>query len=154
MVTFEKILVPYDGSEMSDKALEESVKIAKQTDSKITLLYVVDEGYSPPSTLLAFINEKTSLRDAKKTLRRVLASGVESMFKERVARLTQKGISVDVKVAFGSPAAEIVRVAESEKFGLIVMGSKSRKFLGKLGTLGSIARRVSESSSIPVMLVR
>jgi nucleotide-binding universal stress UspA family protein len=153
MTTFAKLLVPHDGGEISGRAVEDAAKIAKQAKGEITLLYVIDERYSPPSSLLAFVSEKSSLADAKSTLRRVLASGVESMLKEVVAGLERKGVSVNVKVAFGSPADEIIKTAEKGKFDMIVIGSRSRKGIKKLGALGSVARRVSESAQIPVMLV-
>jgi nucleotide-binding universal stress UspA family protein len=154
MATFSKILVPHDGGEMSGAAVDEAAKISAVSGGQITLLYVIDERYSPPSTLLSFISEKTSLKDAKTTLRKVLATGVENMLKEVVSKLDRKGLAVNVRVAFGSPADEILKVAEKERFDIIVIGSKSRRGIKRLGTLGSVARKVAESSPIPVMLVR
>jgi nucleotide-binding universal stress UspA family protein len=154
MATFAKLLVPHDGGEVSSRAVQEAAKIAKPAGSKVTLLYVIDERYSPPSSILSFISDKTSLKDAKSTLRKLLASGVEKMLEDVVTGLERKGISVDVRVGFGSPADEILNVVDKEKFDMIVIGSRSRKGIGKLGTLGSVARKVSESSRIPVMLVR
>lgn len=74
---YSTILVPHDGSEMSDKAVEESIKFAEVFGSEIILLYVVDERYAPPNSLLSFIRDRTSLREAKNELKRVLESGVK-----------------------------------------------------------------------------
>lgn len=150
---FSNILVPYDGKEMSDLALEESAKFAKPLGSRITLLYVIDEKYARPSAITLFIGEKKALTEAKNELRRILASGAEHMLRERSERLSKSGIPVDFKVAFGTPSEEILKQADSKKFGIIIMGSRSLKRFKKFRALGSVARRVSELSRTPVMLV-
>jgi nucleotide-binding universal stress UspA family protein len=153
MVTFAKIFVPHDGTEMSDKALENAGELAKLPSGKITLFYVVDERYSPASLLLSFIYERRSLEEAKKELRRVLTSGAENTFKEKIAKWKPKGVDVDIKVAFGSPAEEILQEVEGGKFDIIMMGTRSIKHLRTIRSLGSVARKVSENAACPVILV-
>jgi len=40
---FKKILVPIDGSSTANRGLQEAIKIAKDHDSKLLLIHVVDE---------------------------------------------------------------------------------------------------------------
>src|SRR5215204_6378166 len=47
-----KILVPHDGSHMSDKALMYAADLSKALDSEITILYVIEEAEIPPTLLL------------------------------------------------------------------------------------------------------
>ena len=57
-------------------------------------------------------------------------------------------------VVVGSPSDEITKIAQDEKAGLIIMGKSLLKSVTeKLEALGSVARRVSEISEIPVMIV-
>ena len=150
---FSRILVPHDGSEMSDKALDEATRFAKIFNSKIILLYVVDESFVPPSVLLSFIRERTSLKEAKAGLFGVLKTGAEKMLRDRMEKIKRKGIDANVEIAIGSPSNEIVKRAKSERVDIIIMGSRKFKSLGKLKALGSVARRVAEISVCPVMLV-
>lgn len=69
---YSTILVPHHGSEMSEKAVEESIKFAKVFGSEIMLLYIVDERYAPPSSSISSISDRTSLKEAKNELKRVL----------------------------------------------------------------------------------
>ena len=55
-VSYVKILVPHDTTEMSDKALAHAIYISKMTGAQIELLYVLEHSNDiPPSTLLALI---------------------------------------------------------------------------------------------------
>jgi nucleotide-binding universal stress UspA family protein len=150
---FTHILVPHDGSEMSDKALDEAVRFAKLFNAKITLLHVVDERFAPPSVLLSFIKERTSLKEAKAELFNVLKTGAENMLNDRMEKIKGKGVDAVIEIGVGSPPSEIIKRAKAENVDIIIMGSRKFKSVGKLKSLGSVARRVSEMSECPVMLV-
>lgn len=151
---YSTILVPHDGTEMSEKAVEESIKFAKIFGSDIILLYVADERYAPPSSLLSFIGNRKSLKEAKDELKRVLQSGAEAMLDRTAARIKEEGdIKSKIMIRAGSPAKEIAEVAKETKSEIIIMGSRSLKKSGKLGALGSVARKVAEIAPCPVMLV-
>lgn len=150
---FSRILLPYDGKEISDKALEEAIKFAKRLGSSITILYVIDERYARPSALFSFLRDNRKLNEAKKELRRVISSGAEKMLEEKLGKLKENGITAELQIAYGAPSEEILKFAESKKFDIIIMGSRSLKRFKKFRALGSVARRVSELSEIPLMLV-
>lgn len=150
---FSRILLPYDGKEISDKALEEAIKFAKRLGSSITILYVIDERYARPSAVFSFLQDKRKLNEAKKELRRVISSGAEKMLEEKLGKLKKNGITAELQIAYGAPSEEILKFAESKKFDIIIMGSRSLKRFKKFRALGSVARRVSELSEIPLMLV-
>jgi nucleotide-binding universal stress UspA family protein len=151
---FSSILMPHDGSEMSDKALDEATKFAKLFSSKIILLHVVDEKFTPPSILLSFIKERASLKEAKAKLLAVLKIGVKNMLRDRKEKIQMgSGIDVNIEIAVGSPFKEIVKVAKSENVGIIIMGSRRFKGIGKIRALGSVAMRVTRTAACPVMLV-
>jgi nucleotide-binding universal stress UspA family protein len=152
MRKYSTILVPHDGSEMSEKAVEESIKFAKIFGSEIMILYVVDERYAPPSSLLSFISNRTSLKEAKNELKRVLETGAQAMLDKAASKIKEDGIKSKIIIRVGSPAKEIVETAREIKCDIIIMGSRSLKS-GRLRALGSVARKVAEIASCPVMLV-
>jgi nucleotide-binding universal stress UspA family protein len=145
------ILVPHDGTEMSDRALERAIEFAMAFKSEIIIVHIVDSRFVPPSATLGMISEKTTLENAKTQLIRILKTGAEIMLKDRIQKAKEGGVSARFLLGVGSPAEEIVSIANAEKAEMIVIGSRQ---LDKTITLGSIARKVSETASCPVMVVR
>jgi nucleotide-binding universal stress UspA family protein len=47
-----KILLPHDGTDMSDKALEKAVELAQAFKSQLILLHIVEQVLVPPSIML------------------------------------------------------------------------------------------------------
>jgi len=147
------ILVPHDGTEMSDKALDKALGFAKALGSEIIIVHIVDSKFVPPSPILGLISEKTTLENAKMQLIRILKTGAEMMLKDRIQKAKEAGVSARLLLGVGSPAEEIVSIANAEQVEMIVIGSRQLKG-DKMITLGSVARRVSETASCPVMIVR
>lgn len=76
---------------------------------------------------------------------------------ERVGRLqtalnARGSIDVRVKVVFGSPAAEILRLARSADDTMIVMGSQGKGVVAEV-FLGSVSHQVMRQAPVPVLLV-
>jgi nucleotide-binding universal stress UspA family protein len=149
-----RIVVPHDGTEMSDKALNKATEFAKALGSEIVIVHIVDSRFVPPSTTLGFISDRTSLEDAKIQLIKILKSGAEQMLKDRMAKIEKSGIKTDFVLGVGSPSEEIVRIARSVRADLIIMGSRQLKGSERIKALGSVARKVSEIAHCPVMIVR
>jgi len=157
--TTSKILVPHDGSELSDKALDKAIDFSKAFQSEIIILHIVDDRLIPSSAILGFIGEKKSLEDAKIQALNILKLGAEAMLKDRMEKVKANGINVRFITGMGAPEEGIIDVAENEHVDLIVMGSRELKrekeyAAGKLKLLGSVARRVSEIAESPVMIIK
>ena len=150
--TMSRILVPHDGTEMSDRALQRASELAQALKSEILLVHIVDSRFVPPSATLGYISEKSSLEDAKSQIVRILKGGAQIMLENTMQRVRDQGVPMRFILGVGSPSEEIAAIARQEKAGLIVMGSRQ---IGKdrLGPLGSVARKVSEIASCPVMIV-
>ncbi|MEP0825894.1 MAG: universal stress protein [Nitrososphaera sp.] len=147
------ILVPHDGTEMSDKALDKAIEFANAFKSEIIIVHIVDSRFVPPSTTLGLISERTTLESAKTQIIRILKTGAEIMMKERIQKAKDHGVNARFLLGVGSPAEEIVSIARDEKAEMIVIGSRQLKG-DKMVTLGSVARRVSETAGCPVVIVR
>jgi nucleotide-binding universal stress UspA family protein len=62
--------------------------------------------------------------------------------------------SASSQVGMGDAAEEILRFAKDKEVGLIVMGTRRLQGMSKVVmALGSVARKVSERASCPVMLI-
>ncbi|WP_337863202.1 universal stress protein, partial [Nitrososphaera sp.] len=86
-----RIVVPHDGTEMSDRALEKATELAKALGSELVIIHIVDSRFVPPSATLGFISDTSSLEDAKTQLVRILKSGAEQMLKSKIARVEKAG---------------------------------------------------------------
>jgi universal stress protein A len=144
----QRILVPTDFSEYSDKALQMAIDIAKQYRSRIYLLhvvgiavqYMVDYSLDPQMVNLL---ENESILTAQKMLTEQLAKFPDS-----------KSLEIITDIRKGTPYYEEILSDQQEKnIDLIIIASH-----GKTGILshliGSVAERVVRSANCPVLLVR
>lgn len=153
----QKILVPHDGSEMSDRALNKAVEFAKLMKSEIILLHILDDKLVPSGAIMSLLGEKSgTVRDAKLRILQIVRIGAEQLLKERTEKVRKNGINVRFIVGMGPPADGIANVAKNENVDLIIIGSKEleKENNDKLKLLGSVTRRVSEISECPVMIVK
>ena len=139
---------------MSDRALDKATEFAKALKSEMVVVHIVDSRFIPPSATLGFISDKTSLEGAKVQLVKILKTGAEQMLKDKIAKVKEAGISVEFVLGVGSPAEEIVRMARGTKASLTVIGSRQLKSSDRIRTLGSVARKISETAHCPVMIIR
>ena len=149
-----KILVPYDGSKFSVKALTRAMELAHNLDSEIFLLSVVNVGYiSPPGLLHSLVKSKEEKAAIKKWSQTVKADA-EKMLKTAVKKCEAKGITASLTIDEGDPAGKILDFAKKRKISLIVIGSHGLHGISKLKTLGSVSRKISENAKCPVLIVR
>ncbi|MEM2160356.1 MAG: universal stress protein [Candidatus Nitrosotenuis sp.] len=148
-MTYNKILVPFDGSIPSKNALKEAVDLAKQSKGTVFLLYVVQEIILPPWTGRATTHktmkeyEKEMYHDAKERANKLLQENKKKY----------DGINIETQTLYGNTAEKILGFIKSNKIDITVIGTTSRTGISKLIALGSVARKVAEQSSRPVLLV-
>jgi len=149
---YESILVPTDGSALSDAAIREAAKLAKELGSKLVLFYAVPYYYYPLPPLTKFAPPDSPKNDeqAKKAMeddaKQVLAYAAEIS--------TLAGLNVEQKFAVNnSPYAAILDAVEKFRCELIVMASHGRRGLSSV-LLGSETQKVLTHSTVPVLVVR
>ncbi len=86
----------------------------------------------------------------REDLNRVEWSVQERLNVARMA-LEGQGLRVFTQVRYGSPAEQILRVAEEERVDLIVIGAQG-KTLGQELLLGSVAYEVVRGATVPVLI--
>ena len=156
---YKKILVPYDNSEPSNKALDHAVNIAKMSrGSEVIVLYVIAEFPTyhfierPARSIKT--GEKTTLSQYLKEVYELMeesANDVLDKKKEDIKKTT--GLEIGTKLLTGHISNSIIDFAAKEKVDLIVIGNVGRSGMSKIRSLGSVSRSVSERAPCPVMIV-
>lgn len=151
--SYKKILVPHDGSKMSDRALMHASYLSKLSAAELIIVHVLEPEMIPPSALLAFIRPETSgLEGAKENLRSTFEGAAAKMLEERIKIANIAGADkVSYIIKTGKPVEEIVRESESGNYDLVVMASS--RITSTVRVLGSNIRRVLDSIRRPVLVV-
>lgn len=146
---YRNILVPLDGSELSECALPH-VKICASgctREVSVTLLRVV-----PP--LRIYEGLEHSLQTGEKERMEKDAQKLAGEYLERIAEpLRGEGLSVRTETLSGEAAEAIVDYAAKTGAGLIIIGSHGQSGLKDL-LLGSVADKVLRLSRVPVLIAR
>ena len=148
-----KILVPYDGSRYSIKALTKAMELARNLDSQIFLFSVVSLDYISPPGMLGLIRTRKEKESIKKWTKKI-QTDTEKMLKTAAKRCEEKGITVSYNVGRGNITNEVLNFSKKKKISLIVIGNQGLHGINKIKTLGSVSRRISEHASCPVLIVR
>lgn len=151
---FSRILVPFDGSLYSKKALTKAIEVAHNVDSEILLFTVINVGYVSPPGLLRGLSFGKSEKEAMKKWKSRVKSDTEKMLAREVEQCKKKGVSAKYKIGSGNISQEILKISKNKKISIIIIGSNGLHGIGKLKSLGSVSRRVSELADCPVMIVR
>jgi nucleotide-binding universal stress UspA family protein len=140
-MAIEKILVPLDGSDLAEAALETAINILNdQPTTTLVLVRAAESLRSPGSDPTA--DKARAVREAESYLNGVAAG------------LRECGITrVRTAVWYGPAAPTIVEAAEVEKADLIIMTSHGRGGVGRL-IFGTVAESVLHGTRTPILLVR
>ena len=149
-----KILVPYDGSKYSEKALRRAMELAHNLDSEILLLTVTNVSYISPPGMLQGLTRSKSEKEAMKRYEKSVKRDTEEVLKDAKKKCQEKGITVSNIVKEGDVTDEILKFAKKRKVTLIVIGAQGLSGLSTFKILGSVSRKVSEYATCPVLLVR
>jgi nucleotide-binding universal stress UspA family protein len=147
---FKHILLPTDGSKLSERAVKTGLQFAKSIKAAVTAVHVipefrmvVEEGFvSPVGAELKQRFEKESREHAKKMLAKVEKAADDAGVK-----------CTAVSVVGDYPYQRIIEVAKKNKCDLIMMASHGRRGISSL-LLGSETAKVLTHSKIPVLVVR
>lgn len=143
---YQHILIPVDGSPTSDRALQEALKLAKQQNAQVELIYVMENTYLLSEEI--YINYAELLEIMRSNGKKILAHA------QTVAQ--QAGLIAEIKLleAGGERIANVI-VAEAKRWSadLIVIGTHGRSGFSHL-LLGSVAEGVVRTAETPVLLIR
>lgn len=128
--TIRRILVGYDGSDGSEKAIAFAIDLAQKYGAAIIVCH-------------AFGNMPTTSKPSE--VRRLINPVVE--------RLNKLGLTTFVAMPDSLPAEGVLTAAEEHKADLVVLGSRGRGTFANL-PLGSTAERVLRYAKVSVLIAR
>ena len=138
-----RLLVPVDGSDSSDAAVEKAAELALALNAGLDILYV---SYFDSST---DAEEDSWLPD--------IVSGAvgeeQRSVIERAMSHVPEGVDAKCWQRTGNPAAEIMKLAEELHSCLIVIGGRGLGLMEGL-LLGSVSHQIIEESKISVLVVK
>ncbi|MBO9604322.1 MAG: universal stress protein [Paenibacillaceae bacterium] len=144
-MAYQHVLVPYDGSEPSNHALDTAIALASyEPQSRISVLHV---GPIPQ----AVIGE--ALVVAPESVQAEYEEAAESVLQEARKRLAGVPNKSDTTRTTGAPGLTIVDYAAENGCDLIVIGSRGLGNLREL-FLGSVSHYVVQHAKVPVLVVK
>jgi nucleotide-binding universal stress UspA family protein len=157
--TFGRILVAYDGMQISKSALSYAAYISKVSGSQVVIINVIESNRNSnnrlPITLKVILQENEEQIDfAESSLAVLNDEALRKVIEEMIAgckAARMKG-KIIYKIHGGNPAEEIIAIGNCIHFDLIIMGS--RRITSRIQGLGSTTRKVAATLKIPLLIVQ
>lgn len=158
---YKKILVPLDGSKLTECALPHVEELAKGCGTEEVILITVTEQVqgrtrAPEAQELYRSSDRSEFQrtGSEITVTFGKKEGQAQRYLGRIARkLESEGVKVHTEVLFWPPAEAIASYAEQNGADIIVMSSHGRSGPSRWA-YGSVADKVLRSSCIPVLMIR
>lgn len=143
---YQHILIPVDGSSTSDRALQEAIAFARQQNTQLQLLHVIED--------IHFVDIESSINYAE--LQESMKNSGAKILAQAQTAVQQAGMTAETKLleAGGERVASVI-VAAAKRWpaDLIVIGTHGRSGFSRL-FFGSIAEGVVRTAQVPVLLIR
>ena len=144
---YRHILIPTDGSELSGKAIQHGVTLAKSVGAKIS-------GITVTVPFHVFAIDPDTLTDTPASYQTRVASAATKYLEQIKNVAAAVGITCDaISVEHEHPYRAIIDTAKESGCDLIVMASHGRRGISAL-VLGSETVKVLTHSTIPVLVCR
>ena len=144
---YKKVLVPLDGSELAECALNHVKNLVKEGSAGEVTLFNVVKVDAPWAELYGKNFDINAMREALFASARKYLAKIES-------QLNSEGIKVKTEVLEANqPAQAITDYARTKGIDMIVIATHGYTGMKKL-MLGSVALNVLHDSHIPVLLIR
>jgi len=146
---YSHLLVPSDGSDRSQRAVREAVRLAVALGARITVLTVEQQPRMPVPGMGERLDGATLV-----TLASAAREESERVLAEALAIAAAAGVAATVERISGErPHQAIVAAADRLACDLIVMASHGRRGFQRM-LLGSQTQRVLVQASVPVLVTR
>ncbi len=139
---YDDILIPTDGSPEMATALKHGIHQAKQNNSTIHALYVID--------LRSYIMLP---EETQKRVMQLLKKEGQNAINQLEQKTKETDIEITTEIKQGVPHEKILEYTDENDIDLIVMGTHGRTG-EKKRIVGSIAEEVVRKSEIPVLTTR
>ncbi len=144
---YSHIMMPTDGSELAEKAVQHGIALAKALAARITVLTV-----TPPFHTLT--TDAQMIEDTLAAYKARMQKNAEKILGDAGRQAQAAGVACGtVHVEHEHPYLAIIETAESKPCDLIVMASHGRHGIAAI-VLGSETVKVLTHSKIPVLVYR
>lgn len=144
MKQFSKVLVAFDGSELSVKALNEAIVMA-ENNPEFQLDVVT--ALNPTAQISSAVIYASVLSELRKDAVDMLNEVNEELANKLPNHTTR------TMVLEGNPGEEIVKYADEHGFEMIIMGSRGLSGIKEL-FLGSVSHNVLQRANCPVLVIK
>ncbi|MGI6216284.1 MAG: universal stress protein [Coriobacteriales bacterium] len=156
---FDHILVCFDNSEPSKRAIEKAVDLALACKASLEVIKVVPSekedshpGFENASKQAGVVNDQDVVAENDLEYKNAQTSDLEQATSELLRPARDAGMDIEQVVIAGNPKEDLAKYVNEGNYDLVVMG---RRGLGAVsGLIGSVSQRVLWDVEIPVMLVR
>lgn len=143
---FKRVLVPVDGSDASEMAVQITRKMMEEGSiQEVVLLHVIQ-----PSEIMLYnglnmpIDYPQFYEELNKSANKILDKATESLGSQN---------AVTKRLDYGSPAEIICTLAEKENYDLIIIGNRGLNAFQRV-LLGSVSNKVTTLAHCPVLVVK
>ena len=140
-----KIVVGYDGSEASQRALDFAVDRAKSQGGSIVVAHVLE--WSPYSFLTP-----TELEERHKRRNEELARAKSALMDPVVEKLAGSGVDIETTIKYGHIANTLATICKDSGAAQLVIGRDGETSLGSR-VFGSVASTLAQASPVPCTIV-
>jgi nucleotide-binding universal stress UspA family protein len=149
--SIKSILVPVDGSEYSENALQYAIEFARIFESRLHLLRVVDT----PSAyaMLSRHMEAAATGDILEEIISSMRQETDRYLADLAERIRGEGVDVKTVALEGYPGEQLIEHERRGYFQLVIMATAGRSGVGRV-VFGSVAERVLKLGRSPVMMIR
>lgn len=155
---FQRILLPSDGSDLSDAAIDHAAALAERFEATVIVLQVIDSeaqiiAQTAPATIEPIPSGQITAQIAHEAVESQRARAHENL--DRVAAaLRERGINTETSVVEGGPGEAIAAAADTLECDTVVMATHGRSGF-KRAVLGSVADHVARHTpNAAVLLIR
>ena len=144
-----KILVGFDGSKSSNKALEFALDLAEKYSAKLVILNVFDPPVygSTEDPLAGSAGLAGLLKDLRKAHQNILSQGAAT------AANLKPNVEVSTELREGTPPTEIVAAAQEGSFDIVIVGHGGESRVREM-FLGGTSERVAHLAPCAVLIVK
>jgi len=149
---YTKILVPDDGKEISDKAINHAISISNFSGAEIVILRIIENIEKMGDTSVSVSKDKKPDTESgfKHNMEGELVNAMEEKIKRCVEAGAKNKISYEIKT--GNAADQVVKACEDTRYDLVVMTTSHLD--SWLSSLFSDARKIISKINTPVLLVQ
>lgn len=136
---FNKVLVPLDGSKLSERVVPFAVKLVTAGSGSLVLVHVVTPSEYFSVTAARYVREERGRSAA--------------YFEQLTDRIDRDDCAIERRILTGEASREIVGEAGRSRVDLIAMSSHGRSGIREWA-FGSVTERVLRSTNVPVLVFR